>query len=105
MYGLAVVNNIVLRTSKLLKIDRKDSHHIQTLQSAGCVLYLGLGNHSIMCMSIKASCCVLGIYTVIFVNYFSIKLKNMHRHRQRGIWRSLHQTIKDRCFRAVVILT
>lgn len=68
MYGMAVVNNMVLHTSKLLKMDRKHSHHIHTLQSAGCVLYLGLGNHSIMCMCIKSS----AVYLESTLLYLSI---------------------------------
>lgn len=105
MQSMAIANNTVLHAWKLLKIALQRSHHIHTMWGARCVLYLGLGDQSLMYMYTKSSCCILGTYTVVFVNYSSINFKNMHMHRQRESWRSLWHTTQDRGFKAVVILT
>ena len=87
--GPAQSFNMLLYTWKLLRVDfnhfTAHSHthtythtHLITLTTCGdrCVTYLDLGNCSTMYMYIKSLHCRLYIYTIVFVIYFSAKLKS-----------------------------
>ena len=75
---VTIVNNTVLHTWKLLRVDLKCSHHLKRKKlprwGDGCVNHLDLGNHSTMHMYSK----IITLYTLNTYNYirqlFSRKL-------------------------------
>lgn len=80
MYSLvAIVNNTVLYTWKLLRVDLNllSTHKKElTLWGDRCVSYLDFGNHPTMCVCVcvcVSSLCRLKRYTTICVNYASGK--------------------------------